>query len=172
MGVNQRQAIKMSPPEVDEFLQQERTVTMCTMHPDGSIHAVAMWYAFLDGNLAVETKRKSQKVQNLRRDPRLTFLVEAGDKYEELRGVEVVGTALVIDDADQIWRFGVSMWERYIGPYTEDQRPGVELMMNNRVVVVIDVAKVVSWDHRKLGQTMPTSAPGPGPTAQQTAGAS
>src|SRR6516164_4230758 len=118
MGVNQRQAIKMSPPEVDEFLQQERTVTMCTMHPDGSIHAVAMWYAFLDGNLAVETKRKSQKVQNLRRDPRLTFLVEAGDKYEELRGVELVGTARLIEDPDAMWNFGVSMWERYTGPYT------------------------------------------------------
>ena len=143
---------------------------MCTMHPDGSIHAVAMWYAFLDGNLAVETKRKSQKVQNLKRDPRLTFLVEAGEKYEELRGVEVVGTAArIIEDADDIWRFGVSMWERYMGPYTEDQRPLVELMMNNRVVVAVDVAKVVSWDHRKLGQTVPTSAPLPGATADQPA---
>ena len=64
MGVNQRQAIKMSPPEVDEFLQQERTVTMCTMHPDGSIHAVAMWYAFLDGNLAVETLKVPSRFRN------------------------------------------------------------------------------------------------------------
>jgi PPOX class probable F420-dependent enzyme len=166
MGVNQRQVIKMSPQEVDEFLHRERTVSMCTMHPDGSIHAVAMWYAFLDGTLAVETKRKSQKVQNLRRDPRLTFLVEAGDVYEELRGVELVGAARIVEDADDVWSFGVSMWERYMGPYTEDQRPFVELMMNNRVVVVIDVAKVVSWDHRKLGQTVPTSAPLPGISAE------
>ena len=93
MGVNQRSAVRMSPEEVDDFLRAERTTTMCTMHPDGSIHAVAMWYAFLDGTLAIETKRKSQKIQNLRRDPRLTFLVEAGDKYENLRGVELVGRA-------------------------------------------------------------------------------
>ena len=44
--------------EVEAFLAQERTVTMCTMHPSGSIHAVAMWYAFLDGAIAVETKAK------------------------------------------------------------------------------------------------------------------
>jgi PPOX class probable F420-dependent enzyme len=169
MGVNQRQAVKMSPREVDEFLREQRTTSMCSMHPDGSIHAVAMWYAFLDGSLAVETKRKSQKVQNLRRDPRLTFLVEAGDVYEELRGVELVGTARIIDDADQIWAFGLSMWERYVGPYSEEQRPFVELMMNNRVVVAIDVAKVVSWDHRKLGQTAPTSAPVPAAGADQPA---
>jgi PPOX class probable F420-dependent enzyme len=150
MGVNRRSEIKMSAQEVDDFLRQERTTTMCSMHPDGSIHAVAMWYAFLDGVLAVETKKKSQKVQNLRRDPRLTFLVEAGERYEELRGVEMVGQARLIEDPDAIWTFAVSMWERYNGPYTEQLRPAVEAMMNNRLVVTLDVSKVVTWDHRKM----------------------
>jgi PPOX class probable F420-dependent enzyme len=151
MGVNRRSEIKMSPEEVEGFLHEERTTTMCSMHPDGSIHAVAMWYAFLDGLIAVETKAKSQKVQNLRRDPRLTFLVEAGESYDQLRGVELVGQARLIEDDDAVWKFGVSMWERYVGPYTEDQRPGVEAMMRNRLIVTMDVDKVVSWDHRKLG---------------------
>jgi PPOX class probable F420-dependent enzyme len=150
MGANRRSEIKMSPEEVDQFLHEERTTTMCSMHPDGSIHAVAMWYGFLEGTMAVETKAKSQKVQNLRRDPRLTFLVEAGDSYDQLRGVELVGKARIVDDPDQIWKFGVSMWERYVGPYSEDQRSGVEMMMKNRILVAIDVEKTVSWDHRKL----------------------
>jgi PPOX class probable F420-dependent enzyme len=158
MGVNQRSAVKMSAAEVDAFLREERTTTMCTMHPDGSIHAVAMWYAFLDGQLAVETKSKSQKVQNLRRDPRLTFLVEAGEQYENLRGVELVGRARILEDPGAMMAFGVSMWERYIGPYTEDQRHLVEGMMHKRLVVTIDIAKVVSWDHRKLGHTTSVSA--------------
>jgi PPOX class probable F420-dependent enzyme len=145
----------MSPEEVDEFLHQERTATMCSLHPDGSIHAVAMWYAFLDGAVAVETKRKSQKVQNLRRDPRLTFLVEAGHQYGELRGAELVGTARIIDDPDAIWKFGVSMWERYVGPYADEHRAGVEAMMRNRVIVAVEVNKVVSWDHRKLESAQP-----------------
>jgi PPOX class probable F420-dependent enzyme len=155
MGVNRRAEIKMSPEEVDEFLHQERTTTMCSMHPDGSIHAVAMWYGFLDGAVAVETKRKSQKVQNLRRDPRLTFLVEAGDSYPELRGVELVGTARIIEDPDAIWKFGVSMFERYVGPYADEHRAGVEAMMRNRLVVAIEVKKVVSWNHRKLDSAQP-----------------
>jgi PPOX class probable F420-dependent enzyme len=151
MGVNRRSEIRMSPEEVEGFLDEERTTTMCSMHPDGSIHAVAMWYAFLDGVIAVETKKKSQKVQNLLRDPRLTFLVEAGESYDQLRGVELVGRARLIDDDEAVWKFGVSMWERYIGPYSEDQRAGVEGMMRNRLIVAMDVEKVVSWDHRKLG---------------------
>jgi PPOX class probable F420-dependent enzyme len=150
MGVNRRSEIKMTAAEVDDFLREERTATLCSMHPDGSIHAVAMWYGFLDGVLAVETKIKSQKVQNLRRDPRLTFLVEAGDRYEELRGVELVGRARLVEDPEAVHALGVSVYQRYLGPYTDEQRPMVEAMMNKRLVVTIDVTKVVSWDHRKL----------------------
>ena len=78
-GVNQRKAIQMTPEEIDAFLAERRPMTMCSLSADGSIHAVAMWYGFLDGVVTVETKAKSQKVQNLRRDPRLTLLVEAGE---------------------------------------------------------------------------------------------
>jgi PPOX class probable F420-dependent enzyme len=147
---NQRGLIKMSTEEVDAFLSEQRTVTMCTMHPTGSIHAVAMWYAFFNGALAVETKAKSQKVQNLLRDPRMTCLVEDGDEYNELRGVELVGKAEIFDSPEDCHAFGVSMWERYMGPYTEESRPGVDIMMRNRVVVRLDIERVVSWDHRKL----------------------
>lgn len=140
----------MSDEEIEAFLNEERTATMCSMHPDGSIHAVAMWYGFLDGVITVETKAKSQKVQNLKRDPRITFLVEAGDKYEELRGVEIVGRARIVEDPDAIWKLGISVWERYIGPFDESQRDGLAMMLNKRVLVTIDTDKVVSWDHRKL----------------------
>lgn len=150
MGVNRRSEIKMSPEEIDGFLRDERTATMCSMHPDGSIHAVAMWYGFVDGVIAFETKAKSQKVQNLKRDPRMTLLVEAGDSYDQLRGVELVGRARIIEDEDTLWKLGVSVWERYYGPYDESQREGLAFMLNKRVVVTIDVDKVVSWDHRKM----------------------
>jgi general stress protein 26 len=104
----------------------------------------------LDGVITVETKAKSQKVKNLRRDPRVTFLVEAGEAYEELRGVELVGRAQIIEDAERIWEFGVSIWERYYRAYDESQRQAVQAMVHNRVVVRLDVQRVVSWDHRKL----------------------
>ncbi len=154
MGVNQRNRIRMSAQEVQDFLDAERTTTMCSMHPDGSIHAVAMWYALLDGVITVETKEKSQKVQNLRRDPRVTFLVEAGERYEELRGVEIVGRARLIEDPDAVWKFGVSIWERYMGPYDESQKPFVEAMMRKRLLVTVDVDRIVSWDHRKLSEAV------------------
>jgi PPOX class probable F420-dependent enzyme len=149
-GVKQRDRIKMTQDEIDEFLSGRRTMTMCTINHDGTIHAVAMWYGFLEGAVAVETKAKSQKVQNLRRNPTVTMLVEDGDTYDELRGVELVGRAEIVEDPDRIWELGVSVFERYQAPYTEEMRPFVEVMLNKRVVVKLELDRVVSWDHRKL----------------------
>jgi PPOX class probable F420-dependent enzyme len=156
-GVNQRKAIAMTPDEIDAFLAERRAMTMCSLSHDGSIHAVAMWYGFLEGAVAVETKAKSQKAQNLRRDPRLTLLFEDGDYYEELRGVELVGKAEIIDEPDRLWLLGVSVFERYYGGYSDEMKPFLEAMLNKRVVIKMHVERTVSWDHRKLG--LPTTRP-------------
>jgi PPOX class probable F420-dependent enzyme len=158
-GVKQRDIIKMSDEEVDTFLHERRPMSLCTINHDGSIHAVAMWYGFLEGAIAFETKAKSQKVQNLRRDPRITVLVEDGDYYEELRGVELVGTAEIVEEPARMWVLGVDLFERYYGAYSDDLKPFVETMLNKRVVIKVNVTRVVTWDHRKLGlgSTRPAS---------------
>jgi PPOX class probable F420-dependent enzyme len=159
-GVNQRKTIRMTPDEVETFLGERRAMTMCSISPDGSIHAVAMWYGFLDGCVTVETKAKSQKVQNLRRNPRLTVLFEDGDYYEELRGVELVGRGEIVEDQDQLWRLGVSVFERYYGTYSDDMKPFLETMLHKRVAIKLHVDRTVSWDHRKLG--LPPTRPAAG----------
>jgi len=152
-GVKQRALIKMTPDEVDEYLLGRHTMTLCSINHDNTIHAVAMWYGFLEGAVAFETKAKSQKVQNLRRNPTITCMVEDGDTYDQLRGVELVGRAEIVDDPERLWALGVSVWERYNGPYTEEAKPLVEVMLHKRVGVRVMVDRVVSWDHRKLNPT-------------------
>lgn len=148
---NQRSQVVMSDDEVDTFLTQQRSSTVATIGPNGQVHLVAMWYAWLDGHIWLETKAKSQKVVNLRRDPRMSFLVEAGHTYDQLRGVSLEGNGVVIEDEQTVWDVCVNVFERYNAPYTEELRPFVELMAKNRVVVRLDVDRVRSWDHRKLG---------------------
>ena len=45
-----------------------------------------MWYGVIDGEIWLETKAKSQKAVNLRRNPRASFLIEDGLTYDTLRG--------------------------------------------------------------------------------------
>jgi PPOX class probable F420-dependent enzyme len=153
VGTNQRSQITMSDDEVQAFLERSRTCTMATVGATGAPHLVAMWFSYLDGRIYFETKTKAQKAVNLKRDPHVTVMVEAGETYDQLRGVAIEGTATLIEDNtdDEYWAAAINHWERYNGPYTEEARPMVEQAMHKRVIVRVDPARVRSWDHRKLG---------------------
>lgn len=157
---SRREQIRMTDDEVATFLDGRHNMAVATLGPTGHPHLVAMWYAFVDGDrfgggrLAFWTYGRSQKVVNLRRDPRLTCLVEAGDRYEELRGVELVGTGDVVEDDDLVLRVGEEVFRRYQDTaLTEDVRAGLRQQATKRVAVFVDVEDVTSWDHRKLGGT-------------------
>jgi len=151
MGVNQRTQIRMTDDEVAAFIERSRTATMATIGPDGMPHLVAMWYAVIDGQIWFETKAKSQKAVNLRRDDRISVSIEDGGSYDTLRGVSLQGHGVLIADPDELLRVGVSVWERYYGTYTDELKPAVDALMNKRVAVRVDVKRIRSWDHRKLG---------------------
>lgn len=144
----------MSEEEVDAFLHLRQTMNIATFGPDGNIHLVAMWYGFVDGKPAFETFTKSQKIRNLKRDPRITVLVEDGEQYEELRGVEIVGTAEVTEDPEVVMPVARSVVERYFPIENPDDLEAVAIgLAHKRSAVIINAEKVVSWDHSKLGGT-------------------
>jgi PPOX class probable F420-dependent enzyme len=163
VGNNERAKIVMTDDEIAEFIERSRTATIATLLADGRPHLVAMWYAVVDGEIWFETKAKSQKAVNLRRDPTITVMIDDGQSYDTLRGVSIEGKAEIVDEPETILRVGISVWERYNGPYTDEVRPFVDQMMNNRICVRVVPIRKRSWDHRKLG--MPAMPVG-GSTAQ------
>ncbi|MGH9049008.1 MAG: pyridoxamine 5'-phosphate oxidase family protein [Acidimicrobiia bacterium] len=150
--MSRRDQIRMTDDEIRTFLEDGRDLQVASINADGTPHLVTMWYAVRDGRLAFWTYAKSQKIVNLRRDPRLTVLVATGDRYEELRGVSISGHAELVEERDEIVSYGEAVYERYWGPLDNDAvREGVRAMGSKRVVVVVKPGKVVSWDHSKLG---------------------
>jgi PPOX class probable F420-dependent enzyme len=147
---SRRGAITMSEDEVAAYLAEQKVLNVATIGPTGHPHVVAMWYVLLDGKPAFWTFGKSQKVMNIRRDPRITALVESGDAYNELRGVELVGTARLIEDYESIRDLGIRVSTKYSGPPSDAAMPFIEKQAQKRIAVVIDVDSVVSWDHTKL----------------------
>src|SRR5438445_9595742 len=131
--MSRREQIRMTEAESAAFLAAGRTVQLATIDRDGRPHLVAMWYAVVDGRLAMWSYAKSQKVLNLRRDPRLTCLVEAGERYDELRGVQIKGKAVIRDDPETVQQLGEAIWVRYTGPLNESTRPMVEAQARKRL---------------------------------------
>lgn len=143
--------IQMSDEEARAFLEEQRTLQVATIGRDGFPHVVAMWYVLMGGKVVFWTYAKSQKAVNLRRDPRLTCLVESGERYAELRGVQIKGRAELVDDPAAVQRLGEAIYKRNSGPLTDEDRRVIAKQAQKRIGVIVHPVAIVSWDHHKLG---------------------
>ena len=149
--MSRRNLIRMNDEEIRAFLEEQRTLQVATIDHDGWPHLIAMWYVLMHDQIVFWTYAKSQKIVNLRRDDRLTCLVETGERYDELRGVQIKGRAIISDDRETVQRVGEAIWERYTGPLNDTTRQMVAAQAAKRVVISVKSVEIVSWDHRKLG---------------------
>ena len=143
----------MTEAEIEAYLTEQRILNVATNGPTGHPHLVAMWFALIDRKPAFWTFRRSQKIVNIRRDDKISALVESGNGYDELKGVEMTGRARLIEDRDEIFEIGRAVALKYAGPaaLAADALPFIEAQVSKRLGVVIDVDRWVSWDHAKLG---------------------
>lgn len=152
MSSGRRDLIRMSETERRLFVEQQHTLIVGTTGRSGHPHLVPMWFAELDGRIVFWTYGTAQKAVNLRRDPRMSCLVEAGESYEQLRGVFMEGRGAVSEEPDQVRRVGEAIAQRYAGGHLDDAgRQAVHRSAAKRVAVTFECSRLVSWDHGKLG---------------------
>jgi PPOX class probable F420-dependent enzyme len=145
---SRRDQIRMSDAELQDFLAEQKIVSVATIGPKGRPHLVPLWYV-VDGNdLRGWTYAKSQKAKNLERDPHATIQVETGVQYHELRGVMMECDVQLDHDAKP---YGLALFERYAGKLDESVTAMVEKQAPKRVSLRFTPTRVVSWDHSKLG---------------------
>lgn len=146
-----RDAIRMTSEEIATFLDEARTLIVATLDKDGAPHQTALWFAQREGAVMFETYGSSQKVVNLRRDPRVSVLCEEGESYDQLRGVSIRGTAEIVDSGERLSELMTHIVARNApGQTAESLARHVAGMVRKRVVVVVHPEKIMSWDHRKL----------------------
>ena len=157
--MKQRDTVSMPAADIATLLAGGRKLQLATINPDGTPHLVSMYYATRDERIVFWSFRASQKARNLARDPRLTCLVEDGDDYFELRGVQVAGEARRIDDPAGVAAIGRLVAARMPSPVAGDLPAGevaaaldgyVAHAASKRAAYVVEPRRVVSWDHRRL----------------------
>ena len=152
-----RKDITMSPDELRSFLEEGRTLLVASLHRDGRPHLVPMWYVMEDGKVIYRSFTRSQKIVNLRRDPRLSVLVERGEAYAELQGVMIEGRARLIDDPAYVLALYGKMAAKYamVGPEPkvlspEELESAFGRYASKNTAVVVEPVRVTTWDHTKL----------------------
>ena len=148
--MKQRDKVAMSAAEVSEFLAASRKLQLATINQDGTPHLVAMYYVMLSGRIAFWTYRASQKALNLARDPRLTCLVESGEEYFDLRGVQVAGLARLVGDPAGVLEIGRGVADGMAGVPGDAVEDYVAHAARKRVGFIVEPSRIVSWDHSKL----------------------
>lgn len=149
---SRRASIALTPEERDQFLADGWTLQVASIGPGGFPHLVAMWYVLIDGLICFTTFRKSQKVLNLRRDPRLTVMIETGKAYAELRGLVIEGEAEIGDDPPFTAKVMAQIGQKYNGiPAPTDTPDAALAVAAKRVTITIRPTDEYSWDHTKLG---------------------
>jgi PPOX class probable F420-dependent enzyme len=156
--MSRRGLIEMSEPEVREFLEGSKTIILISNGVGGFPHPMPMWFGLdPDGTVRMTTFRASQKVKNLKRDPRVSLLAESGEQYAELMGVVLYGRAQIVDDLDVVTQTLVAVSTRGQPALDPAAREGMKKVVAKtaakRVCILVTPERVVSWDHRKLGGT-------------------
>ncbi|MET8977194.1 pyridoxamine 5'-phosphate oxidase family protein [Streptomyces sp. NPDC004539] len=153
MTVTQRRGrkIMMTPGELDEFLDTQRTCRVATVSTDGTPHVSALWFLWDGTSLWLYSVVRSKRWTHLTRDPRVAVVVDTGEEYDQLRGVELSGT---VEFVGEIPRTG-ELRAELDAVETRFARKNfrVEAMPHDgrHAWIRLTPEKVVSWDFRKLG---------------------
>ncbi|WJV50171.1 pyridoxamine 5'-phosphate oxidase family protein [Streptomyces flavofungini] len=154
MATTQRRGrrIMMTPDEVDAFLAAERTCRVATVSADGAPHVSALWFAWDGTSLWLYSITRSKRWAELRRDPRVAVVVDAGEQYGELRGVELTGTAEVVGETP---RTGEPCPELDLPEQLFARKNfGMEQMVHDgrHAWLRLTPDAIASWDFRKLAR--------------------
>jgi hypothetical protein len=141
-------AIAMTSDEVDVFLAEQRTCRVATVGKNGP-HATPLWYVWHGGTLWLTSLSRSQRWADLQNDPRIAVVVDAGEAYTELRGVELRGRVEVVGEVP---RTGEPVPE-LDGPeqaMADRYSNGVVGWDGRHAWLRLVPEKITSWDFRKI----------------------
>ena len=148
---SRRDQIRMTEPEIEAFLESRSVGVLGTVDATGAPHMVNMAYIFRDGAILFSSFAKAQKVVNLRRHPRASFLVEIPDPYHEIRGVLARGDVRVIDDPEGVRSAMEEIQAAQLRRNSPQPPVDVGRVAPKRVLCVLEPDHIASWDHSRLG---------------------
>lgn len=148
--MSKRDAVRMTDDEVALFLTTGVRCRIATLDRHGAPRVVPVNYVVLDGRVAFWADPGSQKVINLRRDPRVSCVVDDGEEFDQFQGVELIGTADIRDDETTAAQMIDAMLGTIPPEWHEVARPHLAELATKRVVVAIDADRTISWDHSKV----------------------
>jgi nitroimidazol reductase NimA-like FMN-containing flavoprotein (pyridoxamine 5'-phosphate oxidase superfamily) len=145
----ERPDIRLTADEQAVFLREHRKAALATIDKNGFPHVTAMNFIMQDGAFYMTSYGKAQKVVNIRRNPKIAIMAQAGTAYAELKGVMARGLCEIIEDVEAVHQ--VFAWSAEARGESYNRPAGASSSAPKRVVLKLVPQNIVSWDHSKLG---------------------
>jgi hypothetical protein len=152
-----RRSVRMTDDEAWQLLEQSVNGILTTLRRDGRPVALPIWYVVLDRRVYIGTRGK--KVVRARNDPRCSFLVEAGERWADLRAVHIDGLVTVIEPdpalAEHIGAAMAAKYAAYRSAATAMPTASREhyAQAAGAMLELIPQGKLLTWDNRHLGRS-------------------
>jgi len=137
---------KLSRQAMKIFLGEQKVCRLATADCRGQPHVVPVWHILLDGDLYIETSPKSKKGLNLKANPKMALVVDAGDTFDTYKGVMIQGRVEFVKDKKMLVRFREAMAQRYFGT---SEHPGYKYLVSGSDPLLMKVIpkKIITWDY-------------------------
>lgn len=134
----------MENASIEEVLQLRHIASLGTFDEDGSLHLVAMWYIYQDGEFFIPTSSSSRKARNIAMQPKASIMVDVRGKVF-VKGISVSGKASIItgEEAGEINR---KIHRRYMSEEAiADPEVGPSFTANDDITIKITPEKWIAW---------------------------
>jgi len=130
------------------------TGILTSVRSDGSPIALPLWFVVLDERIYVVTPENAKKVARVKRNPRVSFLVESGERWAELLGVHLTGQAQIVRDHDLRARVRQAMDDKYATFRAEAAAmPDATRRHYDVEMAVLEITpdeRILTWDNSRV----------------------
>ncbi len=142
------QSPHLTNEESESLFEKARIARFCSHNADGTIHAVPVWYSYIDGKFVVATPSNSRKARNVRRNQNVTFLIDQSEtKGMWPKGAVIYGEAKMDSEALTLEEF-TRLCEKYIPDKPKEYARGL-MGLSKWVKIVVSPKRVASFDYEK-----------------------
>lgn len=121
---------------------------LSTLEPDGSVHAVPMWFAPAEGAVLLATGSRSRKTRNLERDPRATLVLHDSRPGFEVCGASLRGWVEIVRGA-AAGPLVHEVHRRYVGGAGLALPEAAQFLASDDVVLRLVPESAFTWDERE-----------------------
>ena len=148
-------SVRLSPDEVWVVVEASHTGIFTSLRRDGMPVALPIWFVVLERRVYVSGPATAKRVARVRREPRVSFLVESGQRWAELRAVHLTGEARVVTESDLLARVAAALDAKY-APFRTQRAamPAATRAHYEVALATIEITPdehILSWDNARLG---------------------